>query len=77
MSKDCLKVLIDGELIDATLTTITVPACSMGPAFKRHYYEVNQTQMGYGDTKRDALEMLLGISREKGWLVYQELCESQ
>lgn len=73
MSRDYLKVLVDGLLLDATLTTISIPACEFGAAHKKHYYELDGRQISYGLTKREALEQLIIVSRERGWEVYQKL----
>jgi hypothetical protein len=73
MSRDHLKVLRDGILLDATLTTYTVPGCEVGPAHKKYEYEINGRSMGFAYTKREAFDFLITQATKSGWKVFQPL----
>lgn len=75
VSKDHLKVQIDGELLDACLVSETIPADEFGRAHKKHFYKIsNGPNIGcYGWTKKEALQMLIEIANENGWLIFQKL----
>lgn len=74
-NKDHLIVIKNGQdMIDATICMNTIPADEVGPAHKKYYYCLSDgMRISYGFTKREALEMLLDISREQSWRVLQPL----
>lgn len=73
-SKDNLLVLIDGDLIGANLVTASIPADSVGPAHKKHYYALSNGQrMCYGWTKAEACKVLIDRANQLGWIVLQPL----
>jgi hypothetical protein len=74
IGKDHLVVNVDGHLLDATMSIRTVPADEVGPAHRKYNYELsNGRSIGYGYTRREALETLLAVAAERGWKVYQPL----
>lgn len=73
MSKDYLKVWADGQLLDATLSTHSIPECEGGAAHKRYEYNVNGEYFTHGFSKREVLDNLIAMSREAGWVVYQKI----
>ncbi|HDR9473289.1 hypothetical protein [Burkholderia multivorans] len=73
-SKDHLFVQIDGALIDATMTVTTVPADEVGPSHRKYRYDLSDGRsVAYGYSKREALDRLLEVGKERGWAVYQRL----
>ena len=73
MSNDHLIIKRSDELVDATLTTITVPSDEVGPAHKKNYYNVGGQEIIFGYTKSEALKILLEIASEHGWQVLKPL----
>lgn len=74
LSKDYLKVQIDGELLDACLMSQSIPADEVGPAHKKHSYQIsNGINIAYGWTKKEALQMFIAVANENGWLIFQRL----
>lgn len=73
MNRDHLKVLREGRLLDATLTARTVPACEVGPAHKKYFYEIDGRSLSFEYTKRKALDRLITEANEGGWKVFQPL----
>ncbi|UEP39762.1 hypothetical protein LL998_34040 (plasmid) [Burkholderia ambifaria] len=73
-SKDHLFVQVDGALIDATMTVTTVPADAVGPSHRKYRYDLSGGRsVAYGYSKREALDRLLEVGKERGWAVYQRL----
>jgi len=73
VSNDHLVVRIEGEMLDAVLHISTVPADEVGPTHKKYWYELSDRQTPHGYSRREALDHLLQITKERGWKVYKPL----
>ncbi|WP_157379854.1 hypothetical protein [Burkholderia ubonensis] len=73
-SKDHLFVQVDGTLLDATMTITTVPADEVGPSHRKYRYDLSDGRsIAYGYSKREALDRLREVAKERGWAIYQRL----
>jgi hypothetical protein len=72
--KDNLLIEIEGVRAQANLTTYSIPADEVGPAHKKYAYRLSiGREIAYGWTKNEALQELLQVANENGWIVLHRL----